>query len=34
MVAMFRDLKGLEEDDREIIKGLMEQLKRRRDSKS
>ena len=34
MVAMFRDLKGLGEDDREIIKGLMEQLKRRRDSRS
>lgn len=34
MVAMFRDLKGLGEDDREIIKGLMEQLKRRRDTKS
>lgn len=30
MVAMFRDLKGLGEDDREIIKGLMEQLKNRR----
>ena len=33
VIALFRDLKGLEDDDREIIKGLMEQLKRRRDSK-
>ena len=33
MVAMFRDLKGLGDDDREIIKGLMEQLKKRRDKK-
>lgn len=33
MVAIFRDLKRLEEDDREIIKGLMEQLKSRRDIK-
>ena len=31
IIAMFRDLKGLGEDDREIIKGLMEQLKSRRD---
>ena len=30
MIAMFRDLKGLGEDDRELIKGLMEQLKNRR----
>ena len=30
MIAMFRDLKGLGEDDREIIKGLMQQLKSRR----
>ena len=33
MVAMFRDLKGLGDDDREIIRGLMEQLKSRRDKK-
>lgn len=33
LVAIFRDLKGLEEDDREIIKGLMEQLKSRRSVK-
>ncbi len=33
MVAMFRDLKGLGEDDREIIKGLMGQLKSSRDKK-
>ena len=33
VIAMFRDLKGLGEDDREIIKGLMEQLKQRRKSK-
>ncbi|MEE4201583.1 helix-turn-helix domain-containing protein [Erythrobacter sp.] len=33
MVAMFRDLKGLGEDDREIIKGLMEQLRNRRGKK-
>lgn len=33
VIAMFRDLKGLGDDDREIIKGLMEQLKRRRDSR-
>lgn len=32
-VAMFRDLKRLGEDDREIIKGLMEQLKNRRSNK-
>ncbi|MGB3712606.1 MAG: helix-turn-helix transcriptional regulator [Erythrobacter sp.] len=30
MVAMFRDLKRLGEDDREIIKGLMDQLRLRR----
>lgn len=29
MVAMFRDLKSLEEGDREVIKGLMEQLRKR-----
>lgn len=34
MVAMFRDLKGLQVDDREIIKALMEQLKYRHDKKS
>ena len=33
VVAMFRDLKGLEEDDRELVRGLMDQLKRRRDAK-
>ena len=33
MVAMFRDLKGLGNDDREIIKGLMQQLRNRRESK-
>lgn len=34
MVAMFRDLKGLQDDDLEIIKGLLKQLKQRRDNKS
>ncbi len=34
MVAMFRDLKRLDEDDRETIKGLMEQFKRRRETKA
>lgn len=34
MVAMFRDLKGLQVDDREIIKALIEQLKYRHDKKS
>lgn len=29
MIAMFRDLKKLGDDDREIIKGLMEQLNER-----
>jgi transcriptional regulator with XRE-family HTH domain len=33
VVAMFRDLKRLEKGDREIIQGLMDQLKRRRDEK-
>lgn len=33
VIAMFRDLKRLGDDDRELIKGLMEQLKHRRDSK-
>ena len=33
MVAMFRDLKGLGDDDREIIKGLMQQFRNRRESK-
>ena len=33
VVAMFRDLKSLGVDDREIIKGLMDQLKRRRGTK-
>lgn len=32
MVAMFRDLKRLEERDRETIRVLMEQLKRHKDS--
>ena len=32
MVAMFRDLKSLEERDRETIRVLMEQLKRHKDS--
>jgi transcriptional regulator with XRE-family HTH domain len=31
MVAMFRDLKKLDERDRETIAALMEQMKRRRD---
>jgi transcriptional regulator with XRE-family HTH domain len=31
MVAMFRDLKKLDERDRETISALMEQMKRRRD---
>ncbi len=30
MVAMFRDLKRLEEPDREMIRMLMEQMKKRR----
>ena len=29
MVAMFRDLKGLEEPDREVIRMLMESMKKR-----
>ncbi|MFL0354834.1 helix-turn-helix domain-containing protein [Erythrobacter sp. GH1-10] len=33
IIAMFRDLKKLEDDDREIIKGLMDQLKSRRSGK-
>jgi transcriptional regulator with XRE-family HTH domain len=33
VIAMFRDLKRLGDDDRELIKGLMEQLKHRRDGK-
>ena len=33
VVAMFRDLKQLDERDRETIKVLMDQLKRRPDSK-
>lgn len=32
MVALFRDLKGLEPDDRETIRVLMKQLKRSRKS--
>lgn len=32
MVAMFRDLKGLDERDRETIRVLMEQFKRKRGS--
>jgi hypothetical protein len=31
MVAMFRDLKRLEERDRETIRVLMEQLRKRKD---
>ncbi len=31
MVAMFRDLKQLEEPDREMIRMLMEQMKKRKD---
>jgi hypothetical protein len=31
MVAMFRDLKKLDERDRDTIAALMEQMKRRRD---
>jgi hypothetical protein len=31
MVAMFRDLKRLEDDDRETIKMMMEQLRLRRE---
>lgn len=31
MVAMFRDLKKLDDRDRETIAALMEQMKRRRD---
>lgn len=34
MVAMFRDLKSLGDDDRETIKGLLEQFKRRRNNRS
>jgi transcriptional regulator with XRE-family HTH domain len=34
MVAMFRDLKQLGERDRETIRVLMEQLKRRRDEQA
>ncbi len=33
MVAMFRDLKQLEERDRDTIRMLMEQMKRRKDEK-
>lgn len=31
MVAMFRDLKGLPDDDRETIRMLMESMKKRRE---
>ena len=34
MVAMFRDLKQLEEPDREVIRMLMEQMKKRREQKA
>ena len=33
IVAMFRDLKGLKEEDRELVRGMMEQLKRRQNTK-
>lgn len=33
MVAMFRDLKGLKDEDRELVRGMMEQLKRRQDGR-
>ncbi len=33
IVAMFRDLKGLEPGDRDIIRMLMETMKKRRDQK-
>ena len=33
IIAMFRDLKKLEDDDRETIKLLMEQLRRRRETR-
>ncbi len=34
MVAMFRDLKSLDERDRAVIRGLMDQMKRTRDTQA